>query len=143
MEDSKIKVLLIEDNKFDQMAFKRLVDHEDLPYNYTIAGCLSEAEKMLKSARFDVIIADYYLGDGTLFDIFSLLGDTPIIIATGAGDEDVAVKAMKEGAYDYLIKDLDRNYLKVLPVVIKNAINHKKSEKTIQDAISRYYEYLR
>jgi PAS domain S-box-containing protein len=98
---------------------------------------------MLKSARFDVIIADYYLGDGTLFDIFNLLGDTPIIIATGAGDEDVAVKAMKEGAYDYLIKDLDRNYLKVLPVVINNAINHKKSEKQfrmLSHAIMNIYD---
>ncbi|MFQ6116153.1 MAG: ATP-binding protein, partial [bacterium] len=129
MEEKNIRVLLIEDNKFDQMAFKRLVKHENLPYIYTVAGCKSEAEEILKSERFDIVIADYYLGDGTLFEIFNLIQNIPIIITTGVGAEEVAIKAMKEGAYDYLIKDLDRNYLKVLPVTVENAIKHKKAEE--------------
>jgi PAS domain S-box-containing protein len=36
---------------------------------------------------------------------------------------------MKAGAYDYLIKDLERNYLKVLPITVESAIKRKKTEK--------------
>ncbi|HXP49752.1 MAG TPA: PAS domain S-box protein, partial [Bacteroidia bacterium] len=124
-----IKILFIEDDKVDQMAFKRFVKDENLSYNYTIAGSVSEAKRILDSEKFDIVIIDYHLGDGTAFDIFDLIKDTPVIITTGTGDEGIAVKAMKGGAYDYLIKDPERNYLKVLPITVENAIKHKKSEK--------------
>jgi len=72
---------------------------------------------------------DCSLGDSTAFDIFGLVKNTPIIVVTGAGDEKIAVKAMKEGACDYLIKDPEHNYLKVLPITVESAIKHKKTEK--------------
>jgi PAS domain S-box-containing protein len=40
---------------------------------------------------------------------------------------------MKSGVYDYLVKDPSRNYLKVLPGVIKNAIIHKRNEEKIRE----------
>ncbi|MEK6559246.1 MAG: response regulator, partial [Planctomycetota bacterium] len=115
------KVLLIEDDKVDQAAFKRHIEKECLLYDHSIASSVSEAKKILSSEVFDVAIIDYRLGDGTAFDIIDLVASTPFIIVTEAGDEEVAVKAMKAGAHDYLIKDNERNYLKVLPVVIEKA----------------------
>jgi len=53
-------------------------------------------------------------------------------VVTGAGDEETAVKAWKAGAYDYLIKDVDQNYLKAIPITVENAINHKQMEKRLQ-----------
>ncbi|MDL1956236.1 MAG: ATP-binding protein [Candidatus Desulfofervidus auxilii] len=128
-EQLKYKVLFIEDDNICQICFKQFVKTKKLPYDYIIAGSVSEAKKILNSERFDVVIMDYLLNDGTAFDIFDLITDTPIIFVTGAGDEEVAVKAMKKGAYDYLIKDPDRNYLKMLPTVVENAIKHKKAEQ--------------
>ena len=138
MENKKYKILLIEDDKLDQMAFKRLVKDENLPYDYRIAGSASQARNILSSTRFDVVIVDYFLGDGTAFDVLDSITETPTIFATGAGDEELAVKAMKAGACDYLIKDPERNYLKVLPEIIKNAIQHKKME----DELKRYHDNL-
>jgi signal transduction histidine kinase len=129
MEGMRNRVLLIEDDKVDQMAFKRLVEGENLPYDYTIAGSVSEARKILDSEKLDIVITDYILGDGTAFDVFDFIIDTPIIFVTGFGDEETAVRAMKAGAYDYLIKDPERNYLKVLPVTVENAIRRKKAEE--------------
>lgn len=129
MNNGKIRVLLIEDDKVDQMAFKRFVRDENILYDYAIAGSISEAIKFLEDNKFDIIIADYFLGDGTALDIFELVLNTPIILATGVGDEEIAIKAMKSGAYDYLIKDAERNFLKVLPVTVENAIKHKKAEE--------------
>ncbi|HYP28954.1 MAG TPA: response regulator [Blastocatellia bacterium] len=123
-----LRVLLVDDDKVDQMAFKRLVREQGLDYDYRIAGSAEEARRVLSSEKFDVVIADYYLGDGTAFEVFDYIVDTPFIIATGTGAEDVAVKAMKAGAYDYLIKDLERNYLRVLPLTVERAVARKRSE---------------
>src|SRR5581483_9966686 len=124
-----IRILLVEGDRVDQMAFERLVKDENLSYDYDIAGSVSEARRILDSERFDIAIVDCSLGDGTAFDIFGLVKNTPIIVVTGAGDEKIAVKAMKEGACDYLIKDPERNYLKVLPLIVESAIKRKKTEK--------------
>jgi len=132
MENIRHKVLLIEDDEVDRVAFKRLVEKEVLLYDYSLAGSVSEAKKILSSETFEAIIIDYNLGDGTAFDIFNLVNGTPFVIVTGAGDEEIAVKAMKAGAYDYLIKDVNRNYLKVLPLVIEKAILNKKSENHLK-----------
>jgi signal transduction histidine kinase len=129
MDGMRNRVLLIEDDKVDQMAFKRLVEGENLPYDYTIAGSVSEARKILDSEKLDIVITDYLLGDGTAFDVFDFIIDTPIIFVTGFGNEETAVRAMKAGAYDYLIKDPERNYLKILPVTVENAIRRKKAEE--------------
>ena len=130
--DMRNRVLLIEDDKVDQMAFKRLVKEQDLPYDYTIAGSVSKAREALGLEKFDIVITDYLLGDGTAFDVFDFIINTPIIFITGAGDEEIAIKAMKAGAYDYLIKDPDRNYLKILSVTVENAIKRKKAEEIIK-----------
>ncbi len=132
MGEMRLRILLIEDDSVDQMAFKRLVKEKDLPYNYTIAASISEAKKILSSETFDAVITDYLLGDGTAFDIIGLLADTPVIFVTGAGDEEIAVKAMKAGAYDYLIKDQKHNYLNVLSVTTENVIKRKRMEKLVE-----------
>jgi len=132
MENIRYKILLVEDNELDQMAFKRCVDDNAIPYDCTIAGSVSEARDALDCDRFDIIIADHSLGDGTAFDILDLAKDTPIIVVTGAGDEETAVKVWKAGAYDYLIKDLDQNYLKAIPITVENAVSHKMIEKKLQ-----------
>jgi hypothetical protein len=41
------------------MAFKRLIRDENLPYDYIVAGCVSEAQGILSSNKFDVAITDY------------------------------------------------------------------------------------
>jgi PAS domain S-box-containing protein len=154
MENTRYKILLIEDDKADQMAFKRLVEDENLPYDCAIAGSISEAQSTLGSEPFDVIISDYELGDGTAFDIFDLMKDAPIILVTGAGNtafdifdlmkdapiilvtgagnEQLAVKAWRLGAYDYLVKDLERNYLKTVHITVENVIRRRQTEAKLQ-----------
>jgi len=105
------------------------METEQPRYDYRIADSVAQAKEMLGSEKFDIVIADYQLGDGTAFDILNLLKDTPIIFASGSGDEEIAVKAMKAGAYDYLIKDHERNYLKVLPLTVDNGIMRKRLEE--------------
>ena len=132
MEQTRYRILLIEDDKLDQMAFERFVRSEKLPYDYRIAGSVSEARKILDCEQFDVIVADYSLGDGTAMDILSSVEDLPIILTTGAADERVAIEAWKAGAYDYIAKDSDRTYLKAIPKAVENAIDRMKMEKALE-----------
>lgn len=132
MDTVQYKILLIEDNTLDQMAFKRFVENNAIPYDCTIAGSVSEARQMLNANQFDIIISDHSLGDGTALDILESAGSTPVIVVTGAGDEETAVKAWKAGAYDYLVKDFNQNYLKAIPITVENAIRHKMIEKKLE-----------
>jgi PAS domain S-box-containing protein len=132
MEKTRYKMLLIEDNDLDQEAFERLVKDEQLPYDYTIAGSVAEAKSILASKKFDIVISDYALGDGTAFDVLNMVDNTPTVIVTGIGNEEVAVKTWRAGACDYLIKDLELNYLKALPVTVENVLRHRKVEERVQ-----------
>ena len=125
------KVLLIEDDELDQMAFRRFIESEKLLYDYTMVSSISEAQSVLNSEKFDIIITDYTLGDGTALDILDLVKDIPIVLTTGAHDEDVAVKAWKAGAYDYLSKDIEGKYIRAIPKTIENAIKRREIEEAL------------
>ena len=132
MENTRYKILLIEDDELDQMAFKRFVDNNAIPYDCTVSGSVSQAKQTLDSNQFDIIITDHSLGDGTALEVLELATNTPVIVVTGAGDEETAVKAWKAGAYDYLVKDINQNYLKAIPITVENAIRHNMVEKKLQ-----------
>ena len=140
MESERIKILLVEDDRVDQMAFERFAKEEGLPYDYVIAGSVFEGKDILGSNRFDVVVMDYSLGDGTALDLFEHVNpDIPVVVATGSGNEDIAVEAMKAGCTDYIVKDPLRNYLKILPATVNNAIKSKMMEKELK----RYQEQLK
>ncbi|UCE48723.1 MAG: PAS domain S-box protein [Phycisphaerales bacterium] len=132
MGQTKYRILLIEDEELDQIAFERFVKGEKLPYDYKIVDSVCEAKKMLDCEQFDIIVADYSLEDGTALDILSSVEDIPIILTTGVADERVAIEAWKAGAYDYIAKDSDRNYLKAIPKAVENAIDRMKMEKALE-----------
>jgi len=125
-------VLLVEDDTVDQLAFKRSAAELKVPYDYEIAGSVAEARDLLARNHYDAVITDYSLGDGTAFDVVELAKGTPLVFTTGAGDEKVAVRAMKGGAADYVVKDHERSYLKKLPVTVENAIRRHKAEEQVR-----------
>ncbi|MCG6911612.1 MAG: LuxR C-terminal-related transcriptional regulator [Deltaproteobacteria bacterium] len=132
-KEKSIRLLFVEDDKVDQMAFARMVKNKRLNYAYTTAGSKAEAIRVMAGASFDIAIADYMLGDGTVFDLFDFFKGMPVIVTTGAGNEEVAVEAMKMGAYDYLIKDAEGRYLKTLPLTVEIAVKRSLIEKQLQE----------
>jgi signal transduction histidine kinase/DNA-binding response OmpR family regulator len=129
-----INILAVEDDEIDCAALERYVKQKCLPYNMHWAVTETEALKALKDTHFDVILLDYDLRSATALDILPSAGDIPVIIVTGSGTEEIAVEAMRRGARDYLIKDPDRNYLKVLPLTILNVLDRKRAERDLHES---------
>ena len=129
---SELQILYIEDDKVDRMAFEREVASKQPDYDCHYAATIEEAGKKIGSNDFDVIVSDYLLPDGNAFEIFSLCAECPVVIMTGVGNEEIAVKALKKGGYDYLIKDDARSYLKVLPLTVENVIQRKAAEDRLK-----------
>ncbi len=128
-----LDVLLVENDQLDQRAFTRLVTREQLPYEYVIAGSVAAGVALLHQRHFDIVLIDYNLGDGTGLDVLkSVPSETAAIFITGTGSEEIAVQAMRAGANDYLIKDVERTYLKLLPITIDRAIRDNSAEKRLQ-----------
>ncbi len=144
MSKNTTKILYVEDDQIDQMAFAMYAKDHDLPYDYKFAGSVFAAKDLLKQENFEIVIADYSLGDGNAFEIFEHVSNhAPIIFVTSANDLNLAVKALKTGAYDYLVKDMERDYLGLLPLVIKKAIAHKKAEDELIKAKLQVEESLK
>ena len=123
------KILFVDDDKVVREAFESLA-RDDFPYEYTVACSVKEAADILELEKFDAAVLDHFLEDGTSFDLFEKSKNIPIIVITGVGDEEIAVRAMRAGAFNCLTKDIEYNYLKVLSMAIENAISWKREDET-------------
>jgi len=127
----RLRLLMVEDDTVDRMAFERFVERESLPYDYRVAASISEAREILAAEQFDIVLMDFMLGDGTAFDLLDAIEETPSLVITGTGDEKTSVEAMKRGVYDYLVKDPRGNYLVTLPIVVENTLERWRAEREL------------
>jgi signal transduction histidine kinase len=145
----KINVLLIEDNPDHLEITKRILSEASKDYQVDSAADSLAGLKKILEGSYDVILCDYRLPDSTALGILKEMNKdnnfTPFIVMTSFGNEKVAVDVMKEGAYDYIVKDI--MYQNTLDIVIKKAIdrfrikNEKdKLEKEVREAYERLKE---
>jgi diguanylate cyclase (GGDEF)-like protein len=138
----QISVLLIEDDIVDEMATLRAIANEALPYRVELARSVAAARRMLDGRRFDVILADFQLPDGNSFELMDVFGDQLVIFITGAWDEAAAARALRLGVHDYLIKDADRGYLKLLRYRVETALRQQRTERLLRDSEARLQAIL-
>ena len=115
-----LNILHIEDNLVDQMAFSRLLKREEISVCLKNAETILEAKKFLTSERFDLIICDLNLPDGSAFDLADFFANVPAILHTGHLDEQIKAKARQAGAFKVILKSGD---LKPLLDVLKTFSN--------------------
>jgi len=138
----QIRVLLVDDDNIDRESMLRFVHECQLPFDMHPASSKKEAEAILATMAFDVVLLDFELGDGSGLDLLGTMGDAAGIVITGCGSEEVAVEAMRLGACDYLIKDTDRSYLTVLPLTIENVLARRKAERDREELIVQLQQAL-
>jgi signal transduction histidine kinase len=117
MAEENIRILIVDDSPEDRFAFRRYLERCKEPA-YSVADAESGEDGLMqcRSRLPDCILLDYNLPDVNGVEFISRLhaefgGDAPaVVILTGVGNETLAVKCMKAGAQDYLVKgiSLDR-----------------------------------
>src|ERR1700757_1628188 len=132
--ESPIKILYVEDDVIDQKAFQRYIKNGDFNLQYELASSVKDAKELLSNNEYDVVVTDYLLKNETGFSIIEMVKDVPVIFITGQGDQLVAVKAMKEGAFDYIIKESSGHYLDLLTSTIKKAFSYNNTHKKLEEA---------
>jgi two-component system response regulator AtoC len=106
MNPSK-KLLLIEEESYAVARIKSIL--ELFPqFQVTAVDDAKTAKTLLDTGEFEVVISDIYLsGVSGLELLYKALKARPgaaVIIIAGAKDEQLAAKALKEGAMDYVLK---------------------------------------
>ncbi|MBA4188201.1 MAG: Fis family transcriptional regulator [Planctomycetaceae bacterium] len=109
-------LLVIDDEPAIQHAFQRAFRGGDL----TVRSATTAAEGLVAigAERPDVVVLDVHLPDATGLDTFHRIKQIdariPVVLVTGHGTTDLAIEAMKEGAYEYLLKPLELAELRAL-----------------------------
>lgn len=108
-EKKHLKVLLIEDNEGDvRLIWEILSEIRNSPFYLEIANTLLNGLQAIDKVKPDIILLDLSLPDSngiyTLNRVRDKALNIPIVIITGLDDELTAIKALKEGAQDYLVK---------------------------------------
>jgi PAS domain S-box-containing protein len=129
-----IKVLFVESDVGEQVHVERFLRGLGSAYRLHAVSNTQAALKCLGEAHYDVVLVDYRFSDGTVFDLLEKSNDVPVVFLAEEGQESTAALALKRGAYDFLIKDADHNYLVLLPGTIQKVLNRHRAELALREA---------
>ena len=140
MEQLKLVIIEDEDAHFQliQRAIIKAYPDASIHYFQEATDCLERLDEI----NPDVVIADYLLPGMNGIEFLKSLNreqrDIPVIIITGQGDENLAIQAMKLGAWDYLVKSGD--FFTLIPSVIGKVVREWKLKESLQGSQRRFRE---
>ncbi|MFN4259571.1 MAG: sigma-54-dependent transcriptional regulator [Gemmataceae bacterium] len=109
-------LLVIDDEQSVRYSFRRVFEGDDT--KVLTARTATEGLKQLREQQPDVIVLDLQLPDGSGMDVFrdiqAIDRRCPVIFVTAHGSTETAIEAMKNGAFDYLVKPIDLDQLNPL-----------------------------
>ena len=121
-----LRVLMVEDSEDDELLLIREIKKGGYNTVYERVETAAAMKKALKKKRWDIILCDYKLPK---FDAPSAIAvlkeaniDTPVIIVSGSIGEETAVKCMRLGAQDYIMKG---NLSRICPAIARELENAK------------------
>lgn len=125
----KPRILLIDDSESVQTAVSSMLTLQD--YLLTTASSGAEGLSCIERQPYDLVLLDYSLPDTNGLDLLrSILNknpDMPVIMVTGSGSERIAVKALKSGASDYVVKSSD--FISKLPHVVRDNLDRYEMKR--------------
>jgi PAS domain S-box-containing protein len=134
MESQIFKVLLIDDDEDDYVVTRDLLEEaEQARFRLAWVDNYSEGLEAIHAGSYDVYLVDYFLGAETGLDLLkvaAVLGiNKPIILLTGAGNNDVDQQSMALGAADYLVKGIHLNSTLLERSILHAIERHRAKEK--------------
>ncbi|MDJ0704607.1 MAG: response regulator, partial [Leptolyngbyaceae cyanobacterium MO_188.B28] len=127
-------LLIVDDCAEDREAYRRyLLKDSHQSYQIIEADDAEDGLNLSQESLCDAILLDFQLPDMDGLEFLDRLkgshAETPVIMLTAHGDEEVAVQAMKRGAQDYLVK----HHLKpeVLQLAVRNVIKQNRLQRRL------------
>lgn len=135
-EKAPFQILCIEDDAgLLRLMQKRL---ERSGYQTIPCSSASEASTLLSETEFDAVVVDFWLPDDNGLAVLKLISNMevspPVIMVTGQSDVEIAVEAMKLGAADFLSKDMEGEYLNLLPTLLDKVIRQCQRDREHEEA---------
>jgi DNA-binding NtrC family response regulator len=122
-------VLLVEDEATIRFSMRRFLSNKG--FEVVEAETCAAAEEVFRAGAPDVVLLDYYLPDGDGLDLLARLKpldpNVPFVVLTAHGSIDLAVRAIKIGAEQFLTKPVE---LHALVVVIERLLENRRNQKT-------------
>ncbi|GAB6072159.1 sigma-54 dependent transcriptional regulator [Venenivibrio stagnispumantis] len=131
----QLSVLVIDDEKNIRDILKDII--EDEGHTVSVADSIASAKELIKKTEFDIIFLDIWLPDGDGVSLIDFIKknqqDAKIVMISGHANIPIAVKSLKEGAYDFLEKPFGtENILNILEEV-KKEILEKRNYQLIKE----------
>ena len=123
-----LKILYLEHNQVDVDLTRRHLEqhapHIQMDAIFSVHDFYQQIKQSDVLAPYSALLLDYRLPQENALEIVKMIKessnpDIPVILVTGKGDEEIAVKALKLGVFDYVTKD--QGYLYKLPSIVENA----------------------
>lgn len=140
------RILVVDDDPSLLMALKSALHLRMSNITVETVDSGDAALELLAISEFDVVITDIKMpgmdGLALLGEIQKLDPDLPTLLITGHGQHDLAVQALRGGAFDFIQKPIDRDYL---TAALARAIQVRRLQRTIvsqQQALETHAEEL-
>lgn len=116
-----LRILIVEDNIDHVELLSQMIERHFAPVDLHTVESVDDAIDFIEQTDYDLVLTDCYINNNSIVDQIPILrdklGDVPIIVITGSGDESLAAEVIKKGGTDYLVKT--RNSLEKIPIMIK------------------------
>jgi len=121
-------ILIIDDKKSMLDMLSKTFQSEG--FRVITAGNVTDAKKLTEQGEMDVVVTDLRLPDGEGLEVLRLARERfpllPVVLMTAHGSIEIAVKAVKEGAYDFVAKPFDPEHLLI---IVRRALAERASKK--------------
>lgn len=137
------RILIIDDEEKLRQLLKRIISLEG--FDVSEAGHIREATKLLSKESFDVILCDVKLPDGNGVDFIKEVKQkypaTEIVLLTAYGNVPDGVQAMRNGAFDYIMKGDDND--KIVPLLHRaiDKVHLAKKLEQLQKQVGQKYSF--
>ncbi len=139
------KVLLIEDKDSLREMLKRALEEGSFVVEEARDGI--EAVHKIKNERFLLILSDLRIPHVDGLEILRVAkevdSETPVIFMSAYGSIEIAVEAMKNGAYDFMPKPVDINHLLLLVKRIQSSLQLRNENIILKEEFSRMLGFPR
>lgn len=135
-----VKVLVVEDDSEQAELMGDSLRRFNSDFSIEITDSGEACIEKLNDSKFEAIVLDFILPEKNGLEILNKISrngyDTPVVLVSGHGSEEVAVEALKNGAYDYLVKN--SSFLSQLPKVVQKTIEHHRLENRLRESETKY-----